>query len=105
MSREEVKIYYKGQGEREWLRLTTAEGLVEFEVTTDTLAAYVKPGSLVLDIGGGPGRYAIWLAEQGQQVTLADLSAELLEIARTRISEAGLNGKIGEIVEADATNL
>lgn len=105
MSREEVKAYYKGQGEREWLRLTTAEGLVEFEVTAHTLAAYLKPGSRVLDIGGGPGRYAIWLAEQGYAVTLADLSAELLEIARTRISEAGLAEKFEEIVQADATDL
>lgn len=92
-------------GEREWLRLTSAEGEVEFEVTTRALKSFLRPGSAILDIGGGPGRYAIWLAGQGHTVTLADLSGELLEIARTKINEAGLTEKFSDIVEADATDL
>jgi 2-polyprenyl-3-methyl-5-hydroxy-6-metoxy-1,4-benzoquinol methylase len=34
-----------------------------------------------LGLGGGPGRYAIWLAGQGLAVTLADLSPSLLDLA------------------------
>jgi S-adenosylmethionine-dependent methyltransferase len=49
---------------------------------------YVKPKSRILDIGGGPGRYAMWLAKHGHRVVLADLSPELLAIARTKLAEA-----------------
>jgi len=40
--------------------------------------------SRVLDIAGGTGRNAIWLAKQGWDVTIADVSDVALEIAATR---------------------
>jgi ubiquinone/menaquinone biosynthesis C-methylase UbiE len=57
----------------------------------------------VLDIGGGPGRYSIWLAQQGYRVTLADLSPELLDVAREKAGEAGVG--LDAVVEANATDL
>ena len=35
---------------------------------------YIRPGDRILDIGGGPGRYAIRFAQRGCAVTLVDLS-------------------------------
>lgn len=106
MSLDDVKSYYNGMGEREWLRLTNpADGAIEFAVTTHILNSYLPPNSRVLDIGGGPGRYAIWLAQAGHRVTLADLSAGLLEIARQKIAEAGVGDRLEEVVEANACDL
>jgi hypothetical protein len=44
-----------------------------------------------LDLAGGCGRHAIWLAEQGLTVTLADISPQGLQIARQRADLAELS--------------
>jgi SAM-dependent methyltransferase len=55
------------------------------------LADYLPaPPARLLDIGGGPGRYAIALAGRGYDVTLLDLSAAELEYARSKAEEAGV---------------
>ena len=38
-----------------------------------------------LDVAGGAGRHAVWLAQRGLTVTLADISAEALSLARQRV--------------------
>lgn len=43
-----------------------------------------------LDIAGGAGRNAIWLAQQGLETTLVDISARALAIARERAVTAGV---------------
>ena len=81
-----VRSYYANSGEREWARLENPDdGALEFEVTCHTLAKYLPSNARVLDMGGGPGRYTIWLAQRGHRVVLADLSPELLSIARAKI--------------------
>jgi SAM-dependent methyltransferase len=106
MSYDEVRAYYDSFGEREWMRLEDPDdGVVEFAITCHALATYLPPNARILDIGGGPGRYAIWLAQRGHRVVLADLSPELLSIARGKIERAGMETRIEQIVEADARNL
>ncbi|MBI9045935.1 MAG: hypothetical protein JEZ06_15690 [Anaerolineaceae bacterium] len=75
MSSEATRKYYASFGEREWSRLKNPDdGAVEFAVTCHVLNKYLPANSRILDIGGGPGRYTIWLAQQGHRVVLADLS-------------------------------
>jgi S-adenosylmethionine-dependent methyltransferase len=106
MTSDAVRAYYAGLGEREWARLENpADGAVEFAVTCHTLDRYLPPQARVLDIGGGPGRYAIRLAQRGHRVVLADLSPELLSIARAKIDEAGVGTMVEDVVEADARDL
>lgn len=103
MTRDAVRAYYDSFGEREWARLARPEdGAVEFAVTRQAIAAHLPPGARVLDLGGGPGRYALWLAERGHRVTLADLSPALLALARAKVAAAVAGGLVEEIVEADA---
>jgi SAM-dependent methyltransferase len=66
---------------------------------------HLAPNARILDIGGGPGRYAMWLAELGYRVVLADLSRELLAVARARIDESPFASNIESIVEVDARDL
>ena len=106
MNTDAVRDYYAGLGEREWARLDNPDdGAVEFSVTCQMLATYLPLHARVLDIGGGPGRYAIWLAKRGHHVTLADLSPEQLSTARTKIGQAGVEAMVEEIVIADARDL
>ena len=101
-----VHDYYALFGEREWARLENpSDGQVEFAITRAVLAQHLQPGARVLDLGGGPGRYTIWLAEQGHHVTLGDLSIELLNLARTHIREARVVRRVEAILELDARDL
>ena len=64
--------YYEAGGERS--RLDSALGQVEWERTTEVLLRYLPPTPAVIaDIGGGPGRYALWLAGLVYHVQHRDL--------------------------------
>lgn len=104
-SQRRVRRFYEISAEREWERLEhPTEGALEFAVHKAWISKFLPPaGARILDIGGGPGRYSIWLAEQGYSVTLADLSPDLLAIAAEKASEAGVG--LDAIVEADARDL
>ena len=106
MNTNVVRAYYAGIGEREWVRLENPDdGAIEFEVTCQVLATHLPSHARVLDIGGGPGRYTIWLARRGYHVTLADLCPEQLSIARTKIGQAGVEAMVEEVIEVDARDL
>lgn len=72
----------------EWSRLERHP--IEFEMTKRALKEFLAGNSEILDIGGGPGRYSIFLAEQGHKVTLFDLSEELVKQARKNAADAGV---------------
>ena len=55
------------------LRLQRRHGIVEFETTMHHLRRYIKPDSLLLDIGAGTGRYSVPLAFEGYDVTAVEL--------------------------------
>ena len=57
-----VRACYDQSVETEWNRLT--RHYVEFEINKRFIDRYVQAGQNVLDIGGGPGRYALHLAEK-----------------------------------------
>jgi ubiquinone/menaquinone biosynthesis C-methylase UbiE len=98
-----VQSYY--QSYPEWDRLEKfPDGRLEFEVNKSWIQRYLPgPGAMVLDLGGGPGRYSIWLAGLGYRVTLADLSEDLLEIARVKAAEAKVN--LDALVQTNAIDL
>lgn len=73
MPGEPIEEFYSA-GRREWDRLGRGRGLLEFRRTTELLARLLpEPAATVLDVGGGPGRYAVWLADAGYDVVLSDL--------------------------------
>jgi SAM-dependent methyltransferase len=77
---EDITAYYD-RGE-EAGRLSSW-GRLEMLRTQILLEAYLPPPpAVVLDVGGGPGAYAIWLQERGYQVRLIDPIALHVEQAR-----------------------
>lgn len=87
---DKIRAYYASFDE--WGRLDTAEGARELAHTLEILDDRLSPGARILDLGGGPGRHAIELAKLGHRVVLADLSPELLEVARRRVAESDVSG-------------
>ncbi len=53
------------------------------------VADQMPPQARILDVGGGSGRNAIWLAQRGHNVTIADISEPGLELARKAAKDAG----------------
>jgi len=98
---DRVRRYYATFDE--WGRLERPPGRLEFLRTMEVIERYVPADHAVLDLGGGPGRYAMALAERGNAVTLADQSGEQLVAARDRLAAAGL--QVREIRQADARDL
>ena len=83
----EVRDFYDSSVEHEWDRVA---GRPEFLLTCRMLDRYIHPGDKVLDIGGGPGRYSLYLAAKGCDVMLLDLSPRNTEFAAAKAAESGL---------------
>src|SRR5262245_4480723 len=54
------------------------------------LSRHLPTNGRALDVAGGAGRNAIWLARRGLDVTIADVSARGLALASERAAEAGV---------------
>lgn len=63
--------------------------LIEPDPLLIEACAHLTPGR-ALDLGGGAGRHAIWLAQQGWQATLADVSDEGLALAEKKAVAANV---------------
>jgi len=104
--RDQIKEYYSKSGTGEWERLVKDPyHQLEFETTMHFLRKYLPGNGLILDAGGGPGRYTIELAKLGYDVILLDLTPELLEIAKRRIQKAGVQRNVKQIIEGSVDDL
>ena len=75
-----VEAYYERNAAREWERLERHR--TEFAVTCRALDDFLPPPpGRILDVGGGPRRYAIHLTKLGYHITLLDLSQKNLDLA------------------------
>lgn len=54
------------------------------------LQAHVRPGLRVLDYGCGPADWGVWLATEGADVTLLDLSPAAVELGLKRARASGV---------------
>ena len=107
MSNDLVKKYYSGQGIKEWKRLAKdSYHKLEFETTLHFVKKHIpKKKGLILDAGGGPGRYTIELARLGHNIILFDLSPEMLKIAKNQIRRSSFQQKVKDIIQGSIDNL
>lgn len=61
-------------------RLITQHGLVEYETTMRYIGKYLNPGSKILEIGAGTGRYSHALSREGYKVDAVELISHNIEI-------------------------
>lgn len=83
-----IAAAYDAGVEEEYNRLVSSPLFeAEFELITDLMKKYIADGSVVIDIGAGPGRYAEFLLEKKCKVGLVDLSERSLKAFTERITE------------------
>jgi ubiquinone/menaquinone biosynthesis C-methylase UbiE len=77
-----IEAYYARGGERD--RLAGGQGALELARTQVLLERFLPPPTAeIADVGGGPGRHAVWLASRGYRVHLVDPVPLHVEQART----------------------
>ena len=102
MNDDIVKHYTEAFDEE--TRLDARIGPFEFERTIDIISRYLGSGQqIVIDVGGGSGAYALWLAEQGHLVHFVDLVPRHVEMVTAKARERSLT--LGSVQLADARSL
>jgi 2-polyprenyl-3-methyl-5-hydroxy-6-metoxy-1,4-benzoquinol methylase len=86
MSDNLVQEFYTRNVREEWRRLAKdAYHRLEFDTTLHYLQKYLPTHALILDAGGGPGRYTIELAKRGYDLTLLDATQANLDFASRQV--------------------
>jgi SAM-dependent methyltransferase len=106
MSETLVKNYYTGYVRQEWRRLIKdAYHRLEFETTLHFLKKQFPRKGLILDAGGGPGRYTVTLASQGYDMVMLDMTPANVEFAKRQIKRAGAGRHVRDVVEGSIVDL
>jgi ubiquinone/menaquinone biosynthesis C-methylase UbiE len=101
-----IKEYYTENVRVEWNRLfKDAYRRLEFETTLHFLSKFLPEKGLILDLGGGPGRYTIELAQRGYEVVLFDFTPANLVFARRQIKKHPERNNVKAVIEGSITDL
>lgn len=79
-----LEQYYNGYDENG--RLLTNHGRVEYLTTMRYIQRYVKPGSRILEVGAGTGRYSIALSRAGHRVTAVELIQHNIDVFKSQLT-------------------
>jgi 2-polyprenyl-3-methyl-5-hydroxy-6-metoxy-1,4-benzoquinol methylase len=94
----EIRAYYERGQEAERLSGAVPSGPLELVRTAELILRHLAGDKLeILDVGGGPGIYAKWLAELGHDVRLIDPVSLHVEQARS----VGVNATEGDARDLD----
>lgn len=107
MTDKDIARYYDQGLERE--RLTSGQGALELARTQALLERYLPAlPATIADIGGGPGRYALWLAKRGHYVRLVDPVPlhvdQAREAARALLEPARVDATVGDARSLEMPN-
>ena len=103
IDQSKVISYYEDYDEQS--RLTKGAGLLEFLRMREIIGRFASsPPGVVLDVGGGPGTYSLWLASLGYEVHLIDPVSKHLEQAR-EASTSQPDHPLASVSEGDARSL
>lgn len=68
-------------------RLESQHGQVEFLTTTKYIEKYLKSDSKILEVGAGTGRYSLYYANKGYDVTSIEYVKHNLDILKSKIKD------------------
>ena len=98
--KEIISTYYDTTDENSRLQ-RTRHGQLEFRTTMAYIHRYASPGSSILEVGAGTGRYSVALAKEGMDVT----AIELVEYNLAILQKNGKGLSNLHSFQGDATDL
>lgn len=103
---ERSRKFYDELGIVEWDHPTRSpSSRVPFEMHKRMLARSVQPGSRVLEVGAGPGRFTIELARLRARVVVADISPIQLRLNEQMVAQAGIKSSVEARLVLDVVDL
>ena len=91
----EILKGYAASTHNEWERLALSNGIMEYITTIHYLEKYLpKKGGVVADIGSGPGRYSLWLAQHGYGVVPVDPVEKSIKSLKARFAARKLKKRL-----------
>ena len=85
-TKEKLTRFYNKFNENK--RLDTRHGQVEFFTSIKYIHDYLKPGDRIADIGAGPGKYSLFLKQEGYDVTAVELVRPNIGMLRAKDFDA-----------------
>ncbi len=90
--------------QREEQRITAGLGRLELLRTPEVLRRHLPPPpARVLDVGGGTGVHASWLARDGYHVHVVDLTPRHVDAVRADLSSLDVTADVGDARRLDLT--
>lgn len=88
---------------REEDRIVHGLGQLELWRVREVLRRHLPPPpASVLDVGGGTGVHACWLAEEGYQVHIVDITPRHVEKATAELGRLGVSAEVGDARQLSA---
>jgi ubiquinone/menaquinone biosynthesis C-methylase UbiE len=84
-----IQEFYSGFADVQWTRFDRHARVEEYVLHKTFETSLPSAPADVMDIGGGNGRHAFFLASAGYRVSLCDITEYLVDDARRRDTEAG----------------
>ena len=92
---DEVVGHYESIREEE--RISSGLGQLELLRVREVLLRHLpSPPARVLDVGGGTGVHASWLADRGDAVHVIDLAPRHVEMVRSQLGGLGVTAEVGD---------
>ncbi len=106
MSDALVREFYTRQVRQEWRRLVMdAYHGLELNTTLHYLEKDLPKQGLILDAGGGPGRYTLELAKRGYEVVLLDATQANIDFARRMVKRYGIRTNVRDVTHGSIVDL
>ncbi len=87
MERKEILNQFYSNDCDEDMRLLSNHGRVEFLTTIKYVDSFLKPNDKILEIGAGTGRYSLYYADKGYDVTAIEYVNHNLDILKSKIKD------------------
>jgi SAM-dependent methyltransferase len=101
-----IAAHFDQLGPREWDRFDRTLGdRVSLALHSRVLRQFIVPGSQVLEIGAGPGRFTEQLSALGCQITVGDISPEQLRLNEDTARNRGFADKVRSWNQLDICDL
>ena len=101
-----IAAYFDSLGAGEWERFDRTLGdRVSLALHTALLERFVRPGSRILDVGAGPGRFTEVLHRLGARIVVADLSRNQLDLNQESARLRGFASSVEAWYQLDICNL